>query len=132
MDDKRIAPVDAFEIPEHLRKAVRRASAYEMFPHTSTTSEPLDLDHIVADKFGRLWEPGQTNVHGLAPLGRLINRAKTLGVWKVRSEGLSELVWTSPLGRRWVVGARGTRPSATMIRGRAPPCLSSPRTRRHP
>ncbi len=118
VDDSRIAPVDAYEIPEQLRDAVGRGSPFEAFPYTSTSSEHLDLDHIVAYKFGHLWEPLQTSVNGLAPLARLVHRAKTLGAWKVRREGLGELCWTSPLGRSYIVGPRGTRPSAAMIRRR--------------
>ncbi|MGV8845181.1 DUF222 domain-containing protein [Tessaracoccus sp.] len=118
VDDSRIAPVDSYEIPEQLRDAVGRGSPFEAFPFTSTSSEHLDLDHIVAYKFGHLWEPRQTRVNGLAPLARLVHRAKTLGAWKVRSRGLGELCWTSPLGRSYIVGPRGTRPSAAMIRRR--------------
>ncbi len=118
IDDSRIAPVDSYEIPEALRDAVRRGSPFEAFPFTSTTSDHLDLDHIVAYKFGHLWEPRQTSVHGLAPLARLVHRAKTLGAWKVRRTEFAELCWTSPLGRTYIVGPRGTRPAATMMRRR--------------
>ena len=118
VDDSRIAPVDAYEIPEQLRDAVRRGSPYEAFPYTSTSSANLDLDHIVAYKFGHLWEPRQTSVHGLAPMARLVHRAKTLGAWKVQRIGLAELCWTSPLGRTYIIGPRGTRPHATMMRRR--------------
>jgi len=118
VDDSRIAPVDSYEIPEQLRDAVVRGSPFEAFPYTSTSSEHLDLDHIVAYKFGHLWEPRQTSVNGLAPLARLVHRGKTLGAWKVQRKGLGELCWTSPLGRSYIVGPRGTRPSAAMIRRR--------------
>lgn len=118
VDDSRIAPVDAYEIPEQVRDAVHRGSPFEAFPYTSTGSEHLDLDHIVAYQFGHLWEPRQTRVNGLAPFARLVHRAKTLGAWKVRRRGLAELCWTSPLGRNYTVGPRGTRPTASMIRRR--------------
>ncbi len=118
IDDSRITPVDSYEIPEALRDAVRRGSPFEAFPFTSTTSDHLDLDHIVAYKFGHLWEPRQTSVHGLAPLARLVHRAKTLGAWKVRRTGLAELCWTSPLGRTYIIGPRGTRPSGSVMRRR--------------
>ncbi len=115
VDDSRIAPVDAYEIPEQLRDAIRRGSPFEAFPFTSTTSDHLDLDHIVAYKLGHFWEPRQTSVAGLASLARLVHRAKTLGAWKVRREGLAELCWTSPLGRSYIIGPRGARPAATMM-----------------
>lgn len=51
-------------------------------------------------------------------LHALVHRAKTLGAWKVRRTELAELCWTSPLGRNYIVGPRGTRPSASMIRRR--------------
>lgn len=118
VDDSRIAPVDAYEIPEQVRDAVRRGSPYEAFPYTATGSEHLDLDHIVAYRFGHLWEPRQTSVTGLASLGRVLHRAKTLGAWKVRRTAVAELCWTSPLGRRYTVGPRGTRPADSMLRRR--------------
>lgn len=113
--NSRIAPVDAYEIPEQLRDAVRRGFPFEAFPFTATSSDHLDLDHILAYTFGHLWEPRQTSVPGLAPLGRLVHRAKTLGAWKLKRTGLAELCWTSPLGRMYVVGPRGTRPAETML-----------------
>ncbi len=118
VNDSSIAPVDSYEIPEQLRNAVRRGSPFEAFPFSSSTSEHLDLDHIVAYRFGHLWELGQTNVAGLVPLARLVHRAKTLGVWKLRCRGRAELCWTSPLGRSYIVGPRGTRPSTSMVRRR--------------
>ncbi|MEO7588748.1 MAG: DUF222 domain-containing protein [Arachnia sp.] len=118
VDDSNIAPVDSYEIPEQVRDAVRRGSPYEAFPFSSSSSEHQDLDHLVAYRFGHLWESGQTSVRGLAPFVRLVHRAKTLGAWKVRRRGLVELCWTSPLGRTYIVGPRGTRPSATMVRRR--------------
>lgn len=118
VDDSRIAPVDSYEIPEQLREAVRRGSPFEAFPFSSGSSEHLDLDHIVAYRFGHLWELGQTSLAGLAPLARLVHRAKTLGVWRLRRVGLAELYWTSPLDRQYVVGPRGCRPSESMVRRR--------------
>ncbi len=115
VDDSRIAPVDSYEIPEQLRDAVRRGSPVEAFPFSSSTSEHLDLDHIVAYRFGHLWESGQTRLFGLAPLARLVHRAKTLGAWRLRRGGLAELYWTSPLGRQYVVGPRGSRPLGSMV-----------------
>ncbi|RMB61389.1 hypothetical protein EAX62_01655 [Tessaracoccus antarcticus] len=118
VDDSSIPAVDSYEIPEQVRDAVRRRFPCEAFPFSSSSSEHLDLDHLVAYRFGHLWKTGQTSVTGLAPCARLVHRAKTLGAWKVRRRGLAELCWTSPLGRTYIVGPRGSRPSATMVRRR--------------
>ena len=116
--DKAQANKTLDEIPEHLRDAVRRGALYEAFPFSSSSSEHLDLDHIVAYRFGHLWESGQTSLAGLAPLARLVHRAKTLGAWRLRRGGLAALYWTSPLGREYVAGPRGSRPLGSMVRRR--------------
>lgn len=121
VDDARMAPVDSYEIPEQIRESVRRGCPFEGFPYSNTGSGGLDLDHLVAYKFGHLWESGQTSVAGLAPLSRIVHRAKTLGAWKVRRTSLGELTWTSPLGRRYLVGPRGTRPPPGALNRRDDP-----------
>ena len=118
VDDSRIQPVDSYEIPEQIRDAVRRRMPVEVFPFSSRSSAGLDLDHVVRYRFGHLWEPGQTRVAGLAPLTRLVHRAKTLGAWKLENLGRAEFQWTSPLGRAYLVGPRGARPPESMIRRR--------------
>ena len=118
VDDSRIQPVDSYEIPEQIRAAVHRRMPVEVFPYSSRTSRSLDLDHVVSYRFGHLWEPGPTSVQGLAPLTRLVHRAKTLRAWKLEARSHAEFQWTSPLGRIYLTGPRGTRPPETMIRRR--------------
>ena len=110
--------LDSYEIPEQIRDAVHRRIPVEAFPYSSRTSSSLDLDHVARYRFGHLWEPGQTSVAGLAPLSRLVHRAKTLGAWKLQNLGRAEFQWTSPLGHTYLVGPRGARPPESMIRRR--------------
>ncbi len=42
------APVDAYELPDRLREAVRLLAPADVFPFAGTTSRNLDVDHTVA------------------------------------------------------------------------------------
>lgn len=110
VDDATIAPVDAYEVPGYLRDVVMRQQVAEAWPFGSSSSQRLDLDHIVPYARDAARGSGQTAVTNLAPLSRTVHRAKTLGAWKVRRRPSGDLEWVSPLGNRYIVGPYGTRP----------------------
>lgn len=101
-------PVDAYEIPRHLREAVLMQHPVDGFPFSSLASRHLDLDHIRPYQRGAGGGHGQTRLGGLLPQSRRAHRAKTRGDWRVLpvSVGVSE--WVSPLGRRYLVDPSGT------------------------
>ena len=80
---------------------------------TSTTSTPGDhptkADH-----------PEQTRTRNLGRLCRFHHRLKTNGDWTVERDPLtSDLTWTSPLGRRYLVTPSGTTPLDLALTPRA-------------
>ncbi|MCC2593540.1 13E12 repeat family protein [Tessaracoccus sp. OS52] len=107
VDDATVAAVDSYEIPQRIRDAVHRRSPAEVFPFSSLYSKSLDLDHVAPFARGTGWQPGQTGIDNLAPLSRLVHRAKTLGAWRVEKTNYGHFCWTSPLGRKYTVGPAG-------------------------
>lgn len=99
-----IIPVDAYEIPESIRRAVLLRHPFEVFPYGSRHSAGLDLDHTDPYRAGR---PGQTRPDNLGPLRRKTHRAKTHAGWRLTQHEPGQFTWTSPLGRRYLVTAAG-------------------------
>lgn len=110
VDDTRIAPVEAYEIPRLLRDAVYRQQAGEMFPFSSSISRSHDLDHLAPYQWDLITDAGQTRLDNLMRFSRPVHRVKTLGAWRTRRIGPVELEWISPVGKRYIVGPSGSRP----------------------
>lgn len=106
IDDAHVSPVDAYEIPDRIREHVHRRNPAEVFPFSSRNSRGLDLDHIRPYQNGTNWQPGQTGPTNLAPVSRLVHRAKTAGVWRVRATPQGH-EWWSPLGLGYTVATNG-------------------------
>ena len=102
-----IQPVDQYEIPERMRRAVLQRHPYEIFPYGTRTSAGLDLDHTRPYRWGNDWTPGQTDPDNLGPLRRKSHRAKTHAGWRLAQPEPGTFTWTSPLGRRYLVTAAG-------------------------
>lgn len=100
-----IVPVDAYEIPEPVRRAVLQRHPLEIFPYGNSRSTGLDLDHTRPYR----WDgtPGQTRPDNLGPLRRKSHRAKTHADWQVNQAQPGRFVWRSPLGRRYIVTPGG-------------------------
>lgn len=99
--DLNSVPVEDQYVPSTgLREAISLAAPHELFPFSSRAAPGLDLDHTVPY---RARGPGQTRVGNLAPLSRLVHRAKTRGSWTVEQPRSMLLVWQSPLGFRYEV-----------------------------
>ncbi len=92
-----VTPVDSYEIPAAMRRAVILRHPTDVFPYGSRPSRGLDLDHT-EPYCHRSGEPGQTRVDNLGPLARRPHRAKTHGGWQVEQLLPGRYLWRSPLG----------------------------------
>ena len=95
-DPGKVPPVDSYEIPAPMRRAVLLRNPTDTFPYGSCPSRTLDLDHI--QPYRDDGTPGQTFVEGLQPLIRRGHRAKTHGKWHVQPHPHGGNLWRSPLG----------------------------------
>jgi len=95
-DPAAVPPVDSYEIPAPMRRAVLLRNPTDTFPFGSWPSRNLDLDHI--QPYRDDGTPGQTFVEGLQPLIRRGHRAKTHGKWHVEPDLRHGHLWRSPLG----------------------------------
>ncbi|MCB0910310.1 MAG: HNH endonuclease [Propionibacteriaceae bacterium] len=100
-----ITPVDAYEIPTRIRRAVLQRHPYDVFPYGTHTSAGLDLDHT--DPYRWDGTPAQTRPDNLGPLRRKAHRAKTHAGWRVKQHEPGRFTWVSPLGRRYTVTTTG-------------------------
>lgn len=98
-------PVDSYEIPQAIRRAVARTPV-DAFPYGTRRSSLCDLDHVVP--YDPLGPPGQTGVDNLTPLSRRAHRAKTCGQWRYTMTPQGHHHWRSPLGYHYLTGPRGT------------------------
>ncbi len=95
-DPGSVPPVDSYEIPAPIRRAVLLRNPTDTFPYGSWPSRHLDLDHT--DPWRDDGTPAQTSVDGLQPLIRRGHRAKTHGKWHVERDPRGGHLWRSPLG----------------------------------
>ena len=110
-DPADVAPVDAYEIPQRTRDAVRLRTVADVFPYGSCTTATMDLDHTVPylpmDHGG---PPGQTAVDNLGPMTRRHHRTVTHGRWGKRQPAAGQYVFRSPKGYVYLVTDHGTLP----------------------
>jgi len=99
------APVDAYEIPDRLRRAVHLRTPADTFPYSSNLSRGVDLDHTV-----EYASAGETRAGNLGPLGRHAHRVKTHGRWTVRQPFDGIYLWRDPHGELYLVDHTGTHP----------------------
>ncbi len=105
-----IAPVDAYEIPDHIREAVQIMSRRPTRSRTRPASAARwTLDHTIPyvhpDEGG---PPGQTGIGKLGPMTRRHHRIRTHGKWQVKQPFPGIHLWRSPHGRYWLVDHTGT------------------------
>jgi len=105
------APVDAYEIPDRLRRAVHLRTPADTFPYSSNLSRGVDLDHTV-----EYTSAGETRAGNLGPLGRHAHRIKTHGRWTVRQPFDGVYLWRDPHGRLYLVDHTGTHPVGAATR----------------
>ncbi len=96
--------VDAYEIPDRLRRQALERDATCAFPHCTRPAEGCDLDHC---------EPydsrGPTCPCNIAPVCRGHHRLKTSGRWTYLVLDPGHYLWTDTAGDRWLVTPHGTR-----------------------
>lgn len=90
-----------------LRDAVHLVFPTEAFPFSTRSSRGLDLDHTTA--YQNSCRDPQTRLENFGPLSRRAHRAKTAGYWTSQQPIPGKLIWTSPLGLRYLVDNNGTR-----------------------
>ncbi len=105
-DPGAVPPVDSYEIPAPMRRAVLLRQPTDVFPFGSWPSRNLDLDHTDPYRFGT-GELGQTRVDGLGPLTRRVHRTKTHTGWQVKQVLPGCFLWRSPLGLTYLRTADG-------------------------
>lgn len=99
-----MAPVDAYEIPVRHREAVRLRSPADCFPHGSSTSRTMQVDHTVPYDRG-----GPTDPANLGQLTTLHHRLKTHGRWATAQPFPGIHLWRDPHGATYLVDTTGTR-----------------------
>ncbi len=99
------APVDAWEIPDRHRQAVRIMTPADTFPYASSTSDSMQVDHTVPYHQG-----GITGVGNYGPMTTRHHRIKTHGGWQVQQPFPGIYIWRDPYGAYYLVDHTGTRP----------------------
>jgi len=103
------APVDAYEIPDRHRRAVRLMTPADTFPY-STSLDPDQLDHTEPYRHGRdAVGAGQSRLGNYGPLSTPHHRLKTFGRWTVKQPFSGIYVWRDPYGVYYLVDHTGTR-----------------------
>lgn len=103
-----IEPVDAYEVPDTMRLALNSRFPIDTFPYGTRRSRTCDADHTIPYDHHNTSRTGQTRLSNLSPLSRFTHRLKTHGGWHVDQPQPGVLIWTSPLGYRYLVTRDGT------------------------
>ena len=109
LDPADVAPIDAYEVPQWMRAAVRLRNLADVFPYGSCTTATVDLDHTVP------WIPldrggptGQTRPGNLGPYVRAHHRLLTHGRWLRRQPEPGTFLYRTPTGHIYLVTNQGT------------------------
>jgi hypothetical protein len=114
------AAVDGYSPPDRIAEHVRARWPRCVFPYCTRSSRTADLDHC--DAYEQQGPPGQTSTRNLFPLCRRHHRMKTHREMATRkrwvyrptdptqNEPPNAVIWTSPLGLRYLVDRDGTHP----------------------
>jgi hypothetical protein len=109
VDPADLAPVDAYEIPQWMRDAVRLRNLADVFPFGSCTTATMDLDHTIPWRaMEQGGPPGQTRRGNLGPFTRSHHRTVTHGRWRRRQPEPGQFVFRSPTGTIYLVTNQGT------------------------
>lgn len=96
----------AYEHPEAIKERLHLLRPGDQFPHATSMSRHLDLDHVVPYDPGG--PPGQTSTHTSQPLTRTAHRAKTHLGYRCEILPNGDVLWTTPHGLQRIVSRRGT------------------------
>ncbi len=110
------APVDAYEIPDRHREAVRLLTPADSYPFSPTPTEPApdrtstQVDHTIAylpqHQGGR---PGQSRLGNYGPMSRFHHMIKTFGPLEVRQPFPGIYIWKNQYNQFFLVDHTGTR-----------------------
>jgi hypothetical protein len=111
IDPDRMAPVDAYEVPDRHREALHLRTPADIFPFAANTGRRKQCDHtkpyVPPDHGG---PPGQTGLDNLGPMTTFHHRVKTHGNWQVWQPVPGIYLWRDPHGHLYLVDHTGTRP----------------------
>ncbi|WP_203336075.1 HNH endonuclease signature motif containing protein [Nocardioides limicola] len=102
------APVDAWEIPDRHRQAVRLMTPADVFPYASSVSRGMQIDHTVPHAAG-----GVSGIGNYGPMTSHHHRIKTFTRWQVKQPFPGIYLWQDPHGHTYLVDHTGTRAIAT-------------------
>ena len=105
------APVDAYEIPDRHRKAVRLRTPADMFPYSSDLTGKVDVEHTRRYRpvpIGAAEKHWTSRLENYGPLGRFHHRIKTHGHWVVRQPFAGLYLWRDPHGQIYLTDCTGT------------------------
>jgi hypothetical protein len=109
IDHASTAPIDAYEIPQWMRDAVRTRNLADVFPYGSCTTATVDLDHTLPwVPMNRGGPPGQTHPGNLGPVTRSHHRLLTHGRWQRRQPDPGTYLYRTPTGQVYLVTNQGT------------------------
>ena len=103
------APVDAYEIPDRLREAVRLRTPADGFPFSSNTSRRVDADHTqpwTRPDGRQARPPGPATSPRWAASG---TGSRPTAEWVLRQPFEGILLWRDPHGQVYLVDHTGTR-----------------------
>jgi hypothetical protein len=103
------ASVDAYEIPDRHRQAVRLLTPADTFPFAANTSPGMQIDHTEEFDHAPGAPPGQSRIGNYGPMVTFHHRIKTHGGWHVEQPYPAIYVWRDPYGAFYLVDHTGTR-----------------------
>ncbi|WP_193614930.1 hypothetical protein [Nocardioides lijunqiniae] len=98
--------VSCYEHPEAIKERIHLLRPGDQFPHASSMSRRLDLDHPVP--YSPHGPPDQTSTRTSQPLGRTNHRAKTHLGHRATPLPTGEVVWRTRHGLCRIVDSAGT------------------------
>jgi hypothetical protein len=101
------AAVDAYEIPDRHRRAVRLMTPADTFPY-ATSLHPDQIDHTHPYQHHPP-AAGQSRIGNYGPMTTFHHRIKTHSRWRVRQPFPGIYLWQDPHGQTYLVDHTGTR-----------------------
>jgi hypothetical protein len=106
------APVDAWEIPNRHRQAVRLMTPADSFPWGSSSTNRADGWRSMQIDHNTPWTPGVPGLSAIgnyAPLTQLHHNLKTHGGWQVQQPFPGIYLWRDPHGAIYLTDHTGTQ-----------------------
>ncbi|GAA1162510.1 HNH endonuclease signature motif containing protein [Nocardioides aquiterrae] len=98
------APVDAYEIPDRHRQAVRLMTPADVFPYATCTDTHMQVDHTIPHD-----QDGVSGIGNYGPMTTTHHRIKTHGHFECRQPFPGIYLWRDTYGAIYLVDHTGTR-----------------------